>query len=530
MHNKTNGVFEFHDFQLDPQERRLLYRGERVELTPKAFSALLLFVKNSGRLLTKSELKSSLWPDSHVEEPNLPVTIGMIRKALGQAQNGNHQENEKPYIENIPKEGYRFVADVSYRVEESQQEKPCYPQEKVQIGLFAPFRQYRRWLLVVGAVAALAALLDVELAHPQRVQLLRDVGAVLVAVVSFYLYTKAHPKLLRNDTGATQAAAFRGLLSFESADANRFYGRDIEAAAIVDLTTHSEFRFGVLHGDSGCGKTSLLKAAILPALEAEGHLVAYCRSYKDPVATLVAECQRRSRVNRMKGEPAFDYLRRITQKAGAGIVVICDQFEEFYINLVSKEQRAPFIQLVSECHNAIDLQIKFLFGIRSDFLYLIATAFDEWVPETLLASKRYHLHNFDEDQAAEVIERSVRRANWQFEEGLSRKIARDLSVRGTVLPSELQIVGEQLQSNRIFTLDQYRSAGGREQLVHSYLEGVLKMASDQQAAQLVLRCLISDEDTRLTLPLAEIEKRVQRSQKARFKTKNPGDMNSCTST
>src|SRR5437660_5573937 len=102
MPNEINGVFEFHDFHLDPQERLLLHRGERVELTPKAFSALLLFVKNSGRLLTKGELMSALWPDSHVDVPNLAVTVGMVRKALGQAQNGNHPENEKPYIENVP--------------------------------------------------------------------------------------------------------------------------------------------------------------------------------------------------------------------------------------------------------------------------------------------------------------------------------------------------------------------------------------------------------------------------------------------
>jgi WD40 repeat protein/DNA-binding winged helix-turn-helix (wHTH) protein len=512
MSNETNGVFDFHDFHLDPQERLLLHRGERVELTPKAFSALLLFVKNSGRLLTKGELRSALWPDSHVEEPNLTVTIGMVRKALGQAQNGNRPENEKPYIETISKEGYRLVADVSYLGEESRP-KPFYSEEKSQIDPLAPVRHYRGWLLIIGAVAAVATLLDLALAHPQRVQLLRDGAAALVVVVSLYLYTKTSPKPLRNDSRASQAAAFRGLLSFESSDANRFYGRDIEAAAIVDLISHSEFRFGVLHGDSGCGKTSLLKAAVLPALEAEGHLVAYCRSYKDPVAALVAECQRRSRVNRAKDEAAFDYLRRVAQKTGQGLVVICDQFEEFYINLAAKEQRAPFIQLVSECHNAIDLPIRFLFSIRSDFLYLIATAFDEWVPETLLASKRYRLQNFNEDQAAEVIERSVQRANWQFEPGLSRKIACDLAVRGMVLPSELQIVGEQLQNSRIFTLEQYRSAGGREQLVHRYLEDVLKMASDQPAAQLVLRCLISDEDTRLTLPLTEIEKRVQRAQK-----------------
>jgi WD40 repeat protein/DNA-binding winged helix-turn-helix (wHTH) protein len=513
MPSETNGVFDFHDFHLDSQERLFLYRGERVDLTPKAFNTLLFFVKNSGRLLTKGELMSALWPDSHVAEPNLTVTIRMVRKALGQAQNGNPSENEKPYIETIPKKGYRFVADLSYHGEESRLIQVPHPEEKSQIGLLAPLRQYREWLLIIGIVAAVATILDLALAHPQRVQLLRDVGAALVAVMSLWLYTNTSARPVRNNSGAAQAAAFRGLLSFESTDANRFYGRDIEVAAIVDLITHSEFRFGVLHGDSGCGKTSLLKAAVMPALEAKGYLAVYCRSYSDPVTALVAECQRRSRVNCAKGEAAFDYLRRIGQKTDQGIVVICDQFEEFYINLVAKEQRAPFLQLVSDCHNAFDLPIKFLFGIRSDFLYLIAAAFDEWVPETLLASKRYHLQNFDEDQAAEVIERSVQRANWPFEPGLSHKIARELSVRGTVLPSELQIVGEQLQNNRIFTLEQYRSAGGREQLVHSYLEDVLKMASDQQAAQLVLRCLISDEDTRLTLPVAEIEKRVQRSPK-----------------
>ena len=112
-----------------------------------------------------------------------------------------------------------------------------------------------------------------------------------------------------------------------------------------------------------------------------------------------------------------------------------------------------------------------------------------------------------------MIEQSVRRANWQFEPGLSRKIARDLVIYGMVLPSELQIVGEQLQNKRVFTLEEYKRAGGKEQLVHSYLEDAITLATDQQAAKLVLRCLISDEDTRLTLPIAEINRRVPRHPK-----------------
>src|SRR5205807_530585 len=119
----------------------------------------------------KGELMSALWPDSHVDVPNLAVTVGMVRKALGQAQNGNHPENEKPYIENVPKEGYRLVADVSYHSEENLTEQVSHPEEKSQIGLFVPLR-HRGWLLIIGAVAAVAAILDLALAHPQGAQLL----------------------------------------------------------------------------------------------------------------------------------------------------------------------------------------------------------------------------------------------------------------------------------------------------------------------------------------------------------------------
>ena len=149
--------------------------------------------------------------------------------------------------------------------------------------------------------------------------------------------------------------------------------------------------------------------------------------------------------------------------------------------------------------------------MRSDFLYLISSQFDGRIGEPLMNSTVYHLGNFDQEQASAIIERSVRKANLPFEPRLSREVARDLGAGGVVLPSELQIVGDRLQSKRIFTLDAYRRAGGKEQLVHSFLEEVIEASGDKESAKLVLRSLISDESTRLTLPLDEIAKRTQRS-------------------
>jgi Fe2+ or Zn2+ uptake regulation protein len=115
-------------------------------------------------------------------------------------------------------------------------------------------------------------------------------------------------------------------------------------------------------------------------------------------------------------------------------------------------------------------------------------------------------------QAEEIIEKSVQRANLPFEPGLSRQVARDLATGDTVLPSELQIVGEQLQQKRIFTLHDYQRTGGKEPLVYSFLEDVIQASGDHEGAKLLLRSLISEENTRLTLPLDEIAKRTQRSQ------------------
>ena len=72
-------------------------------LTPKAFDTLVLLVRNSGHLLEKDELISTLWPDTFVEEGSLSNNIFLLRKALGE---------DPAFIETVPRRGYRFVGAV----------------------------------------------------------------------------------------------------------------------------------------------------------------------------------------------------------------------------------------------------------------------------------------------------------------------------------------------------------------------------------------------------------------------------------
>ena len=64
----------------------LMRTGQPVHLTPKAFDLLLALVERHGRLVTKNELMTAVWPDTHVEETNLAFTVSALRKALGNGE------------------------------------------------------------------------------------------------------------------------------------------------------------------------------------------------------------------------------------------------------------------------------------------------------------------------------------------------------------------------------------------------------------------------------------------------------------
>jgi Tol biopolymer transport system component/DNA-binding winged helix-turn-helix (wHTH) protein len=115
MSQQESHLYEFGPFRLNPQERLLLREGEAIQLTPKAFETLVALVRRAGRLAEKGELLKEVWPDSFVEESNLAQNVYALRRALGEGENG------KPYIETVPKRGYRFLANV--RVVENNEDE-----------------------------------------------------------------------------------------------------------------------------------------------------------------------------------------------------------------------------------------------------------------------------------------------------------------------------------------------------------------------------------------------------------------------
>src|SRR5688500_12058094 len=112
----SGDLYEFGEFVLRPRDYVLTRQGKPVSLTPKMFDVLVVLVRNHGRILGKDDIMKAVWADTVVEEGNLPVIIGHLRKAL--VDDAHHPT----YIETVSRRGYRFIADV--RVEAGNGTRP----------------------------------------------------------------------------------------------------------------------------------------------------------------------------------------------------------------------------------------------------------------------------------------------------------------------------------------------------------------------------------------------------------------------
>jgi Tol biopolymer transport system component/DNA-binding winged helix-turn-helix (wHTH) protein len=136
MSAQTRLIYEFDDFQLEPDERKLVRHGQVVPLHGKAFELLLALIRNRGRLLTKDEILEQVWPDQIVEESNLTVNMSAVRRALGE------RASNPRYITTISGRGYRFTGDVrqfadeSLTIEHESFARMVVQQEEVDSGTF----------------------------------------------------------------------------------------------------------------------------------------------------------------------------------------------------------------------------------------------------------------------------------------------------------------------------------------------------------------------------------------------------------
>lgn len=267
---------------------------------------------------------------------------------------------------------------------------------------------------------------------------------------------------------------YKSLLEYDLQDAGIFYGRSI---ALEELLEHvMQDQLTVLHSRSGVGKTSLLKAGLMPRLLIEGHIPLYLRPYSTPVPlalkrTLIANLDM---VPRIAESPLYDLLRGVSGLLGGKqMIVIVDQFEELF-TVQSETERQLFIQELKPCLEDSSLFVRWIFAIRAEWFSQLGTLRPQ-IRNPF--ENELQLNALNRAEAQEVILEPAKRQNIIYETELVQRLLDDLG-EDEISPPELQLVCsalfDDLNGESKITEKMYLSAGETRGILRGHLNRVLQ--------------------------------------------------------
>jgi len=195
---------------------------------------------------------------------------------------------------------------------------------------------------------------------------------------------------------------FSGLRPFTDGDARYFFGRARETRLIASNVLSASHL--VIFGPSGVGKSSTLWAGVMPRLrESYDATVVMLRDWSgDPekaaTAALRLAMQARLGHQRIPARAGVaDAVERITKAGGGPVVLILDQFEE-YFHRVERDRGAEFEAALGELAQFKSLDAHLVFGIRYDELGRL-DQLRRVIPDVMLAT--FELTHLDTEQAAD---------------------------------------------------------------------------------------------------------------------------------
>jgi WD40 repeat protein len=237
---------------------------------------------------------------------------------------------------------------------------------------------------------------------------------------------------------------YRGMDRYGTQDTQYFFGRENAVDDLLRLLSHGEGPF-VLVGPSGSGKSSLLHAGLIPALERgalPGSARWHCRVLtpgERPTATLAR------------------HLRRGPERT----VLIVDQFEELFTACDDEDERVEFIRQLSTAGEGVLV----LLGLRADF-YGRCMAYPELV--AALRDNTCLVAPMTDTELRDAIEKPARAGGLTLEPGLTDLILRELragraefdAAGALPLLSYALLTTWQRRAGTTMTLAGYQAGGG----------------------------------------------------------------------
>ncbi|MEV0144607.1 MULTISPECIES: helix-turn-helix domain-containing protein [unclassified Nonomuraea] len=286
-----------------------------------------------------------------------------------------------------------------------------------------------------------------------------------------------------DDDGA--AGPYLGLASYDTDDSGRFFGRERLVEELHELLRRH--RFAAVFGPSGSGKSSLLRAGLVPAADGGG----------------------RSLVLTPGEHPMRHADRLVPGEGGSDLLVVVDQFEEVFTLCRDPRERGRFIDLLLDARQARS-RMNVVIAVRADFYGRCA---EHRELTEALREANLLVGPMQRDELREAIVRPAMAEGLTVERALTAAILADVADEPGALPLMSHALREvwRRRTGKMLTLDAYESVGRVHGAISHTAEELYAGLSPEQAriARRVLLRLIQPgeqaQDTRRPAARSELD-------------------------
>jgi WD40 repeat protein/tRNA A-37 threonylcarbamoyl transferase component Bud32 len=372
-------------------------------------------------------------------------------------------------------------------------------------------RELARAALAVAVDEASHRLVDVASRAAAGRSDLSEVEAELTGKVIDLQLAREQARALSGPVTPARVAAegicpFKGLASFEPVDADYFFGRERLVAELVARLVGAGF-LGIV-GPSGSGKSSVLRAGLLPALA--GGVLPGSGSWR--------------RLLLRPGERPLEELRRVlvsgakdplaealdTLPSGARLLLAVDQLEELHTACRSDAERAAFAETLARAAADPDGRAVVVVALRADFYGRFAAY--PGLAE-LLGGNQVLVGPMQASELRRAVELPAGRVGLRVEPELVDALVDDVEGEPGALPLLSTALLElwQKRQDNLLTLASYRESGGVHGAVARLAEGTYARVPDErrQLVRAVMLRLVGEDEgdapVRRRAPLGELD-------------------------
>jgi serine/threonine protein kinase len=330
---------------------------------------------------------------------------------------------------------------------------------------------------------------------------------------------------------------YPGLTPFQESDADRFFGRARDVARMVARIR--DLPLTAVVGPSGVGKSSFIRAGVVPALKSSGETweTMVTRPGKNPLsalASLLHPMHSSSRTDvrermeeheailaRLRAEPGYlgTLLRSWARQNDCRILLFVDQFEELYTLVPDAGERSAFVACLAGVADDGGTPLRVVVSMRSDFLDRVgedAGFLDE------LSRGLVFLAAPDRAGLREALVQPVEMIGYRYEsERMVEAMLSELEATTGALPL-LQFAAGKLwdgrdRERRLLTEAGFHAIGGIAGALAAHADEVLAAMppAAQRLTRAVLLRLVTPERTRAILDMSELHEIAADGEEAR---------------